>query len=186
MYCDLRFHWFIILINGDKVLTTKKFCHKRSFRSESIGKYFKYGKSFYVLSSPEISVFPSKTISVDVESNQSWILFLTFHFHPTVSEYLISLNGTLISMTFHLVKVQMKRHKSKLGGNGGVRVGRRRKKMCKNNRKKTCRYECFISVRNFIVLSARDEMEKERKKFSNIHMRQNGWKSNWKCVWCHV
>jgi hypothetical protein len=161
MYCDLRFHWFIILINGDKVLTTKKFCHKRSFRNESIGKYFKYGKSFYVLSSPEISSSLPRRFLFVVESNQSWILFLTFHFPPTVSEYLISFNGTLISMTFHLVKVQMKRHKSKLRGKGEGW----RKKMCKNNRK-TCRYECFISVRNFIVLSARDEMEKERKKFS--------------------
>lgn len=49
------------------------------------------------------------------------------------------------------------------------REGEKEKKMCKNNRK-TCRYECFISVRNFIVLSARDEMKRVKKNSRNIYM----------------
>lgn len=40
--------------------------------------------------------------------------------------------------------------------------------LCKNNRK-TCRYECFISERNFIVSSAQDEMKKSKKYSKYLH-----------------
>lgn len=104
----------------------------------------------------------SHSFKNNVESNQSWILSLTFSLPTapnTLSCSLAVWNIDLHDISFG--RVQMKSHKSKLRRKG-------EKEMCKNNRK-TCRYECFISVRNFIVLSARNEMKKSKEYSKYLH-----------------